>query len=231
MPGRPVSLAEVVLSAIDSRLDEVHVARPGEVTAYDAATNTAVVKPAIKRALFNVETDERSYEDLPEIPFVPVIFPRVGDFALTLPVTVGTPVLLLFCDVSLAEWRESGKVAEPTDARRHSIGWPVALVGLYPDTSPMSSDPIDVLARTAGMVIGRHGADARIEISPSEIRLGKGATDFVALASLISSELSNLRTWLNGHIHTSAAAGSPTTAPVAPILAFGSVAATLTRAK
>lgn len=226
--GEPVSLSEAIRIGTEASLDEVFIARAGKVTAYDAATNTAVVQPSIKHTLFKTD-GSRVFEEMPEIPFVPVMFPRVGDFVLSLPVVPGTPVLLLFLDCSHAEWRESGQVSEPADARRHSIGWPVAFVGLLPDTQPMSSDPTDVAARTAGMVLGRHGGDARIEIG-SDIKLGKGATDFVALASKIEDELDSLRTWLNSHTHPTAGLGSPST-PSSPISAFNSVAASVTKAK
>jgi hypothetical protein len=39
----------------------------------------------------------RVYLELPEIPFVPVLFPRTASYALTLPVAPGDFVLLVFC--------------------------------------------------------------------------------------------------------------------------------------
>jgi len=227
--GIPVSLAELVRTATRVERDDVFVARAGKVTAYDELTNTAVVKPMVKHALFK-SSGERVFDELPEIPFVPVMFPRAGNFVLTMPVPVGTPVTLLFLDVSHAEWVETGDVSEPVDAQRHGLGWPVAILGMFPDNDRMSADPVDVAARTGGMVIGEHDGTARIEIvkadgpTPHVIKIGKDATDFVALASKVMTELAAIRTWANAHTHGGAAA-TPTLSPAT------SVAAEKTKAK
>lgn len=182
MAGIEVSLGEVIRDSVRAGVDGIHKATPATVTAYDPLTNTVVVQPNVKRALFSA-SGKRVFEQLPEIPYVPVIFPRVGDMAVTFPVEVGARVLLVFCDVSLAEWHGGDDVVEPVDARRHSLGWPVAIPGLYPDAEQLSSDPLDLAARAAGMVIGEHDGAGRIEITPTTIKLGKDAVDFVALAT------------------------------------------------
>lgn len=187
MAGSPVSIAELFRVAIDSRVDDIIVARPGKIVAYDETTNTAFVKPMIKRALFD-DNNERTYEELPDIPFVPVIWPRAGKFVLSLPLEEGDPVLLLFVDVSMAEWRATGDLSEPTDARRHSVGWPVAIPGLYPDTQTMG----DGAARKTNVIFGRHDGDARIEISAEEIKIGRSASDFVALAAKVDAALAKI---------------------------------------
>lgn len=240
MAGEPISLWEAVHSGVTSALDEVFVARPGKVTAYDPITNTAVVKPMVKRALYSVDDDERSYEELPEIPFVPVIFPRAGAYAMTLPVGVGDTVLLVFCDVSLAEWRASGAVSEPVDARRHSIGWPVAIPGFFPDSSPMSPAVLDLAARVAGVVLGEHGGLGRIEITPTTIKLGAAALDFVALATPTQAGLAAcmaaanaavasaaaIIASFNSHTHVCAAIGAPSATPATPAAAAPAAGAT-----
>lgn len=177
------TLSEAVRTGISAATEEMFVARPGKVVSYNPATNTATVKPMVKRALYGLDEEERSFEDLPELPNVPVIFPRAGEYVLTLPVSAGDTVLLVFADVSMAEWRSSGELSEPVDARRHSIGWPVAIPGFFPDVTPMSPSPLDVAARTGGAVLGQDGGASRIEISPTGIKLGANAIDFVALAT------------------------------------------------
>lgn len=183
MPGKPVSLSEAIDTGISSALGELFVARPGKVTKFDAEKQTATIKPMVKRTLFDVQSDDRTFEELPEIPNVPVIFPRAGDWAMTLPVALGDTVLLVFCDVSLAEWRTTGEVAEPLDARRHSLGWPVAIPGFFPDSKPLSSSGTDVAARTGGAMLGQQNGASRIELSPTSIKLGKNAIDAVALST------------------------------------------------
>lgn len=192
MAGRPASLLEILRLHREGTLDEIHKALPGKVTAYDAETNTAFVLPLIKQSLF-ARDRERTYEAFDEIPFVPIVFPRSGNNAMTFPVSEGDHVLLIFCDVGLAEWHESGDVSEPKDARRHSCGWPVAIPGLYPDAERLSSAAADLAARAAGPVFGEHNGNLRIELvkgatsADDRIKLGKDATEFVALANKVDA--------------------------------------------
>jgi hypothetical protein len=251
--GRPVSTAELVTAGIESHVSELYVARPGKVTAYDPLTNTAVVQPMVKHALVGDVDGSRVYEEIPEIPFVPVMFPRIGSYVVTMPVPVGAPVLLLFNDVSLAEWRDGGGLSEPVDARRHSLGWPVALIGLYPDTDQMSSAAADVAARVAGMVVGEHSSNNRIEVAGSFIKMGGDAFDFVALATptqaginaamaaanVAISAIGALLSTLPNHTHAVPALGTSGPGVFAPALpgapsagaAPGAVTATRTKAK
>jgi hypothetical protein len=58
---------------------------------------------------------------------------------------------------------------------------------------------------------------------------GAAASQFVALANLVDSRLSAIRTWLNTHTHPTAATG-PVSAPSTPLSALDSVAATKAKA-
>lgn len=162
------SLAEIVKHGVEAGLSQVFKAGPAEITAYDPVTNTAFVKPSVKHSTYDVFTGERSYNELPEIPFVPVCFPRAGDFVMRLPMKKGDTVLLVYCDASMAEWRDGGGTTEPEDARLHSIGWPVAIPGLFPDSSPMS--PIDAIAAASSAIFGAVGG-AQVQVSSSGINI------------------------------------------------------------
>lgn len=182
MPGESFSEYAVIRRVVEAELSDVYVARPGKVTAYDPLTNTAFVKPGTKRALYKTD-GERVFEELPEIPFVPVIMPRAGGKSIRMPVQAGDTVLLVFTDTSMAEWRAGEDSAEPLDAREHSIGWPVAFVGLSQDTNP--PPPLDAAEVAAGgMVIGDENSTAKIYVGGTipGIRFGQLAVSPVALA-------------------------------------------------
>lgn len=55
--------------------------------------------------------------------------------------------------------------------------------------------------------------DGSVIVSGATINLGGAATQYVALANLVASELGNVWKAIETHIHTSAAPGSPTTPP------------------
>jgi len=67
----------------------------------------------------------------------------------------------------------------------------------------------------------------------SEIKLGASASDFVALAAKVLTELQDIKTAFDTHTHPFAATGavSPTSAPTAPMPAPNSVAASLVKAE
>lgn len=205
-----------------STLSEMHTCLPGKVTAYDPVTNTAVVKPGVKLSLF-ASDGSRHFEDPIEIPFVPVIFPRAGGMVLRLPVDVGDPVLLVFAESSLAEWRESGEVSEPADARRFSLGWPVAILGFYPDVDPPS--PIDAVAVAGGAAIFGQDGGKQVRVSSTGVEISQagapavspvalaiptdaGIAGAIAAVNALSSIVSSLLTAYNGHTHAVATTGT-----------------------
>lgn len=182
MAGLPASIAQIVRAGLSADRDELHTAMPAEIVAYDPLTETAFVRPMLKHALYTRE-GERVFESYPEIPFVPVIFPSGGGMTIRLPVAAGDTVLLVFSESSMAEWRSTGQQSAQEDARRHSLGWPVAIPGLFPDTKVRP--PLDAAECAAGgMVIGDENSPAKMLFGGTipGIRFGQLAISPIALA-------------------------------------------------
>ena len=181
-----VSDAEVIAAGIDSRLLDVHKAQPARVESYDANANTVTVTPVLWRQL---PTDDDDYvaEALPQIPDVKVQFPRAGGFAITFPIQKGDFVLLVFCDAPLGAWRQNGQPGDPGDPERHGLSGAVAIPGVFPDKQNIASPS------TSNMVLGKIGTpSAQIEITPTGINLGAGATEALALASKVKADMDAL---------------------------------------
>lgn len=234
MAGLPRTLPEVLRKAIAGKLQDVHVALPGQVVRWDAEANLADVQVMVEHPVYD-DDGEREYEDIGVLIGVPVAWPRAGGHLLTLPMAAGDSGLLVFCSTPIGEWRETGQRSQPEDARRHSIGWPIFYPGAFPDVSPPAAG--DVAARQAGLVLGKDGDVNQLRITGSTattnayVDVGKGATDFVALASLVLARLEAIKTTFDAHTHVCAAAGSPSAPPVDPMTAPASVAAVIARAK
>lgn len=226
MSGDPTSLADAVTGAIDATLGKIHTSMPGKVVSYNSLAQTADVQPMCKRQLFNAD-GEKVYESLPLLPAVPVCFPRGGGYVVTFPLQAGDTVVLVFSEAGLAEFLATGSEAEPWDTRRHHISNAVAIPSISPDTAPLASG--DNSARTAGIVIGKDGANEQIRFATGSIKLGADATDFVALASLVNTNLTNIRNFFNTHTHPET--GATTGPPSANMPAPSSVAAALVKAK
>lgn len=113
-------LAELLRTALDSRLLDLHTAMPGTIVLYDSSTQTATVQPGIRRSL------DDTLETLPSITNVPIAWPAGGGMGLKFPLSVGDSVMLVFSEASFSTWRTSGQVSDPSDESRHSLSYPLA---------------------------------------------------------------------------------------------------------
>jgi hypothetical protein len=151
--------AEVIRSAIEAALSEIHVSMPGRVESYDAQTQLADVKPLLQ------ESAAGPVVSLPVITGVPVIQPRSGGFRLSLPVAVGDTVHLVFCERSLDNWLANGGDVDPNDVRKFHLSDAVAYVGLHDNKNAFSSSPANTLA------IGKDDGSVDIQITASDISI------------------------------------------------------------
>ena len=101
----------------------LHCALPGTVISFDADRQTAKVQPAVKRGslLFPVLSD------------VPVFMP------VPFEVHPGDACLVVFADVDIDTWFESGEPQEPKSARKHSLSDGFAFVGWKAGVSHVAS--------------------------------------------------------------------------------------------
>lgn len=217
-PGTDVeetpSLEDVILTGIERALIDVRVAMPARILSYDPATQTALVQPEIK-----IRFADDTVEDRPPIPGVPVIHLRGGGAFIHLPVKKDDKCQLLFNDRSIDRWLKDGTSVDPLDPRKHHINDAVAIVGLSSRINRIpNADPDDV-------VIGLENGKAEVHIDPNgavwikaeSVDLGsQEATDYVALAALVKSELAALWSAHNAlvlkynlHMHPTAAPGAP----------------------
>lgn len=189
----PISDAEILQEAQRAELERVHVALPGFVTAYDPATQTADVQPALKRPLLDELGAVAQYEELPVVPSVPVCFPRGGGFHVSFPLNVGDSVLLVMSECAIGEWQETGDVSEPADVRRHGLSGAFAIPGGY----PLPKTIADASAAASALVVGRDGHDEQIRIPAGggEVRIGASASDHAALASKIDAFIAVFQAW------------------------------------
>lgn len=235
--SRTPTLAEVLRTAIDNRLEDLHVALPGKVESYDKSKQVADIKPLIQR---NFVTSEGTdvVEALPVIPQVPVVFPRAGDFFISLPIKPGDLVTLLFCERSIDKYTQgNGEDTDPVDLRKHALIDAVAFPGFYPFNKSLAD------AHADNIVIGKDSG-AQIHIKDDEIDLyEENAAEFVALATKTKNEIEALRNTVNTHLalvtgtyaaHThTAPVGGPTSPPLqppTPPAAVGDVNATKVKA-
>ena len=201
-------LASVIAEAIRTSLVDVHTALPGRVESYDSSRQVADVKPMLRRVIRR-ENMDRVAEELPVIPCVPVVWSRGGGAFVSLPLAAGDSGLLVFSEYTLDRWRSTGDDVDPGDERRHDLSGAVFVPGLFPSSETIS-DTSDSEVR-----IGLDG-DYVAAISGTEARFPHDATEFLARADRVLSELQSIKTAFDSHTH----AGSPT-APMGPVSPTG----------
>lgn len=211
------TLAELIELGVREALAETFTAITGRVVAYDAATRTADVQPATKRAI-ETEAGDLRLESYPLLPSVPVIFPMsgpAGEWSITFPIPVGTWGLILILSDNDHAWRETGEnETGPGDRRRHALGCAKFLPGYLPDATALPA------AEESAMVL-----------AGDEVRLGAHtATDFIALAPAIKSQLDDIMLWLVNHVHSGVTAGAAATGPSNSGYVSSDVAATKVKA-
>ncbi len=222
------SLAEVLETHGRALKAAIHTSLPAVVKAYNPVTNVVLAQPSIKAAFFKGD-GEREYDTLPVVPF-PVLWPRFGGKVIRGLLEPGDHVLLVFSEAGLAEWRATGQMSEPRDARRLSIGYGFAIPGAYPDVEAMS--PADAIEVAAGaLIIGEDGGDQMlIGGTVPGIRFGKLALSPVALAIPTNAGIAGVVTAINAliaviaaliaalatHTHVAPPGGGPTAPPVYP---------------
>lgn len=181
------SLPEVIRAALEAHTEGMHIALPGKVVSYDASKQTASVDCAVKLPLRG-EFGEVVYESLPTFPDVPIAWHGGGGFFFSMPLVPGDPVLLVFSDIATGEYLNTGETSSPADTRRHSLGYPTAFPGAArPDTKALAD------ASSTDLLAGKDGGTGQIRIKASSVELGKGATDYVALASLVDARITALQ--------------------------------------
>lgn len=202
------TMAEIIDAAMESRLLDVHTCLPGKINSYNPATQTADIELQVKRMLEG-QDDKFTTEDLPVLPNVPIIFPRGGGYYAAFPMKAGDPVVIIFSEASLDQYRSKASLTTPGDARRHTLMGGVAYPCDITNTGILA--PTDI--SSSYLVVGKEGGEKavfrtnRIEVTDD---VAGGADDWVAMAAKVLTELGKIKTAYDNHTH---AGGVPVVGP------------------
>ncbi len=133
----------------DAIKSNIRAAMPGIITAFDAASCTATVQPAIREVLAD-ENGNAVHITLPELLDVPVIMPHAGIYSITLPVTAGDECLVVFADMCIDAWWQSGGVQNQMEQRRHDLSDAFAILGPWSQPKKPASYSTEALAISNG---------------------------------------------------------------------------------
>jgi len=115
---------ELERRAIENLISNARMAIPGIVVDFNPANQTATIQPAI------MEQVNGSCIALPQLLDVPVQFPRAGGYCMTFPVRAGDECLVIFADMCIDAWWQSGGVQAQMEKRRHDLSDGIAILGV-----------------------------------------------------------------------------------------------------
>jgi hypothetical protein len=97
---------------------------------FNAELQTVSVQPTIQEVI--LKDAIRTPTTLPILDDVPFVIPRAGGWSLTLPIAIGDECIVVFQDMGIDNWWQSGGVQPQPDGwlYRHDIGDAVAIFGV-----------------------------------------------------------------------------------------------------
>lgn len=122
-------LGEYLAESMREEMADIYTAMPGVVTNVVNMGDCRVdVQPSI-----NIVYGDDSADSHTQILGVPIIFPASSTSCLSFPIKVGDPVLLVFAQRSMDNFKiGNGQPTTPSDFRRFNIQDAVAIPGLFP---------------------------------------------------------------------------------------------------
>lgn len=115
----------------------LRVAIPGIVTSFNPEKQTVSVKPAIREKLVDIN-GKSEWVEIPELQEVPLFTYRAGNYALTLPVAPGDECLVIFADMCIDAWWQSGGIQNQVERRRHDLSDAFAILGFTSQAKRLS---------------------------------------------------------------------------------------------
>ena len=202
------TLEDLLEAAYEAQTVDRRSAIHAEVRAYTAATQVCDCQPLLRL----VSAADGTLTSPPVLRSVPVAWPGAGSYADTWPLAAGDIVQLLPQESDLSAWWASKTRPDPATPERGTIHTVVAV-------------PMAIRPTSAALPVGlAYAADGRVVFAPKVYLASAGATDFVALASKVLTELQAIKTWADAHVHNDPSSGV-TGAPTVPCPAPSSVAA------
>jgi hypothetical protein len=190
------SIEQALEAAIESRVVDIHTAMVCQVQKYNADDQTVNVLPVVRRPVESLEDGGYVAEDLPILARVPIAHMRAGSKFLSMPLSAGDYVLVVFNTWNLGNWRELGKVSDPPEIGHCTISSPIAIPCCPWPTAEVLDAPntTDMIAGTDGGAMVRYKDDTVEVVSDG----GEDAADFVAMAAKVNSIVTKIMAAFSG---------------------------------
>jgi len=153
------------MQALSNKIsNDIRVSIPGIIQSFDPIEQTVSVKIAIRERYIDEDLVITNIE-MPMLEDVPIVIPRAGGYAITLPVQKGDECLLVFSDMCIDAWFSNSGVQNQIESRRHDLSDAYAIIGAYSQPRRLSNYSTDSLE------IRNETGSAKIKLKDNEINL------------------------------------------------------------
>jgi hypothetical protein len=159
--GDPEEFYRRMLENLSSTM---RVSIPGIIQEFNPATQTVTVQVAIREKIIDDQL-ELNWVELPLLLDVPIVFPRAGGFALTMPIIAGDECLIVFADMCIDAWFSSGGIANQIEKRRHDLSDAFAIIGPWSQPKKLNG------YSTTSAQLRTDDGTTYINLKPGEINL------------------------------------------------------------
>lgn len=107
-------------AALDGRQAEIWTCLPGIVQSFDATKMTCSVQPTVQGQFRNQQGAYQN-QTLPLCVDCPVVFFGGGGFLMTVPISAGDEVLIVFSSRCIDGWWQTGQISPQAEFRMHDL--------------------------------------------------------------------------------------------------------------
>ncbi len=157
---------------------DLRVALPGIILAFDPTEQVATVQPAVRERVV-VPGQAPQNVDLPYLYDIPVVLPRGGSCALTVPIAAGDECLLVFADMPYDYWWQAGGLQNQYqfESPRHDLADAFCIPGPWSQPKVMPNYSTSSLqARTLDGASVVDVAAAGVAITGATVTAANGGT-------------------------------------------------------
>jgi hypothetical protein len=120
----------------------LRVACPGIINSFDSKTQTCTVQLALREEVIK-EDYSTEWTNIPLLLDVPIVLQRAGGYCLTMPIKQGDECLVVFADMCIDAWFESGGIQNQIEKRRHDLSDGFAILGTWSQPNVISNYSIN----------------------------------------------------------------------------------------
>lgn len=199
------TLTQVVQAHIGAHMEDVHTCSWGQVTAYDAPSQTCTVQLVARRAYVDEDGNRQTERPAPLLG-VPVMFPGGSGISIYWDLQPGEFVLVMFAETAIRPWLSNGLGdVDSGDDQRHALTNAIAIPGLRPATALVQPTS----TTSAGAVIGSVTASKLLYLGDNSGGPLATKADIDALATFLKGVFDTV----SGHIHSGVQTGGGTSGP------------------